>query len=149
MSASIRWTVRSALLSSLVLVCSFAAAGAAPSAPKSAEPSPPDGAITAIEKAADRTAVQDLQQAVTMLKGNDRRAARDLFERAETALLNREVLDLGPALRVDQPLPATPAIQRIKQAEKGLQEARRTQAIDAAEQARAALAAELAPRKSI
>lgn len=144
MSASFGWTARSALLSSVLLVGSWAAAAAAP--PSSTPPSA--ASLTAADQAAGRAAADDLRRAITMMNRNDGRSARALLERAETALLNRESLDLGPALKIGQPLPATPALQGIKQAEKGLQESHRIQAIDAAKQALAALGAETAPRTS-
>lgn len=128
------WTLRNALLSSLVLGCSAVAVQA------SAATSPPAPAsVDQADRAADRSAAGDLRDAMTALGRRDWRSARDFLERAETALLNREVLDLGPALRIDHPLPATTPIERIKHAEATLHGADRAKAADAIKEATSAL----------
>jgi hypothetical protein len=45
-----------------------------------------------------------------------RRDALDHLERAEIALLNRHVYDLGPQLRTDRPVPPTSAISDLDRA---------------------------------
>jgi hypothetical protein len=110
-------TLRKAAFSSLLLAGSALAAQASPavSQPPSSNPT-----VASADRPADRTAADDLQKAMSALAKGNRRATRDLLERADTAMLNREVLDLGPSLRVDRPLPQTPLRQQIERAEAAL-----------------------------
>lgn len=107
-------TLRKAAFSSLLLAGSALAAQASPavSQPPSSKPTVPSA-----DRPADRTAADDLEKAMSALAKGNRRATRDLLERADTAMLNREVLDLGSSLRIDRPLPQTPLRQKIEQAE--------------------------------
>ena len=135
-------TLRNAVLSGLFLGFSALAAQAAQTAP----PPSPIAAATA-DHAADHSAAADLQQALAALAKGDRHTARDLLERADTALLNREVLDLGTKLQIDHPLPATPLRQQIEQARADLHGST-TKASSAVKSALAAIDADAAPRQS-
>ena len=128
--------LRHALLSG-VLVASSAIA-------VRAEQAVPQGADPAADRAADQAAIDDLQRAMAALDRHQWHRARDLLERADTALLNRQVLDLGPELRIDQPLPGTPLRQQIEQAEAALRSPDRAAAKDAVNRAMAALKADAA-----
>jgi hypothetical protein len=132
-------TLRNAVLSGLFLGFSALAAQAAQTAP----PPSPIAAATA-----DHSAAADLQQALAALAKGDRHTARDLLERADTALLNREVLDLGTKLQIDHPLPATPLRQQIEQARADLHGPSTAKASGAMKNALAAIDADAAPRQS-
>ncbi len=93
-----------------------AVAAAIPLAVAQAAPASSQTALTSADQLADATSRHDLNAAITQLSTHHRRAARDRLERAETALLNREVLDLGAALKPNRPLPQTPAIASIVKA---------------------------------
>jgi hypothetical protein len=133
--------LRNALLSGLFLGCSALAAAAAPTAP-------PTAADLTADRAADHSAAADLQKALTVLAKGDRHAARELLERADTALLNREVLDLGATLQIDHPLPATPLRQQIEQARADLNGSSTAKARGDVKSALAAVDADAAPRQA-
>jgi hypothetical protein len=76
--------------------------------------------VSPSDKLADVDARHDLHVAIARLAADNWYVARDRLERAETALLNREVLDLGPALKIDQPLPKTAAMKDIDKARTAL-----------------------------
>ena len=137
-------TLHNALLSGLFLGCSAFAAAAAPAA------LPPASASTdaTFDQAADHSAAADLQKALAALNKGDRHTARDLLERAETALLNRQVLDLGPSLQTDRPMPATPLRQQIEQARADLHGSSTAKASSAVKSALAAVDADTALPKS-
>lgn len=137
-------SLSNALLSGLFLGCSAVAAEAAPTVP----PPAATGADITADRAADHSAAADLQRALTALASGDRHTARDLLERADTALLNREVLDLGATLQIDHPLPETPLRQQIEQARAGLHGTSMAAASGAVKRALAAVDADAAPPKS-
>lgn len=72
------------------------------------------------DRQASADAQRDVQGALTQLTSHHWPSALDRLERAETALLNREGLDLGAALTGDQPLPKTPAMAEIDAARAAL-----------------------------
>jgi hypothetical protein len=80
------------------------------------------------DRQASADARRDVQGALTQLTSHHWPAAIDRLERAETALLNRESLDLGAALTGDQPLPKTPAMAEIDAARAALASHDATQA---------------------
>jgi hypothetical protein len=137
-------TLRNALLSGLFLGCSALAAQAAPAAPPPASA----GADTTADRAADHSAGNDLRKALAALAKGDRRSARDLLERADTALLNREALDLGAALQIDHPLPETALRQQVEQARADLHGSSTAKASGAVKRALAAVDADAAPYQS-
>jgi hypothetical protein len=137
-------TLRGALMSGLLLGLSAMALQAAPAASQPA----PASVKPAADRAADQSAVDDLHKAMAALAKGERRAARDFLERADTALLNREVLDLGPSLRTGQPLPETPLRQQIKQAEAAAHGANAAAEKDAVNRAVSALEADAAHPQS-
>jgi hypothetical protein len=77
-------------------------------------------ATASYNQQADNDARHDVQIASADLSAGKAHVGRDRLERAETALLNREVLDLGPALNTERPLPKTQAIAEIDQARAAL-----------------------------
>lgn len=137
-------TLRNALLSGLFLGFSALAAQAAPATSMSA----PASTDLSADRAADHGAAADLQKALAALAKGDRHTARDLLERADTALLNREVLDLGTKLQIDHPLPATPLRQQVEQARADLHGPSTAKASGAMKNALAAIDADAAPRQS-
>jgi hypothetical protein len=90
---------------------------AAQASPAVSQPVSSNANLTSADRPADRDAAKDLQNAQAALAKGDHRSARDFLERADTALLNREVIDLGPTLRTDHPLPETALRQKIESAE--------------------------------
>jgi hypothetical protein len=104
---------RAALLSVGLLSLSIASASAAD---QNAAAAP----NTTANDGAYKSARSDLTTAVKDMDAHRLRAARDELERAETALLNQQVLNLGPELNVNQPIPATPQITAIVQARQSL-----------------------------
>ena len=72
------------------------------------------------DRQASVDAQRDVQGALTQLTSRHWPSALDRLERAETALLNRESLDLGAALTGNQPLPKTPAMVEIDAARAAL-----------------------------
>jgi hypothetical protein len=107
---------RAALWSIGLLSLSIGAANAATVAPDSADMN----RVPSIDRAADMTAKSHLNVAIAALRGQHMKLARDHLERAETALLNREGIDLGTALKADQALPATGPIDYIVNARASL-----------------------------
>lgn len=100
-----------------VLLIGAGAANAAPVANKTAPSAVPTASYG---QQADKDARHDVQIASADLSAGKAYVGRDRLERAETALLNREVLDLGPALNTEQPLPKTPAMAEIDKARAAL-----------------------------
>jgi hypothetical protein len=72
------------------------------------------------DRQASVDAQRDVQGALAQLTSRHWPSALDRLERAETALLNRESLDLGAALVGNQPLPKTPAMAEIDAARAAL-----------------------------
>ena len=107
-------TLRNAALSGLFLGCSVLAAQASPVV---SQPVSTNANVTSVDRLADRDAAKDIQNAQAALAKGDRHSARDFLERADTALLNREVIDLGSTLRIDHPMPETALRQKIESAE--------------------------------
>lgn len=101
-------------------------------------------AAAPVDRQADTSARQNLNAAISRLSAGNRHQARDRLERAETALLNREVLDLGPKLDTSRPLPQTPAIAQIVNARTALATGRVNQAIQMAKAADQEVSTELA-----
>ena len=86
----------------------------------------------------------DLNKAIGDLSGRHFKIGRDRLERAETALLNREAVDLDGDLHGDKPLPATAPIDDIVKARAALDRHDLPQAMSGAKQALAAVDADLA-----
>ncbi|HEX9462480.1 MAG TPA: hypothetical protein VGB82_07760 [Alphaproteobacteria bacterium] len=95
-------------------------AGAADAAPIASTAAASTEATASYDQQADNAARHDVQIASADLAAGKAPVGRDRLERAETALLNREVLDLGPALNTDRPLPKTQAIAELDQARAAL-----------------------------
>jgi hypothetical protein len=72
------------------------------------------------DRQASADAQRDVQGALTQLTAHHWPLALNRLERAETALLNREGLDLGAALVGNQPLPKTSAMVEIDAARAAL-----------------------------
>lgn len=72
------------------------------------------------DRQASVDAQRDVQGALMQITARHWPSALDRLERAETALLNRESLDLGAALASDKPLPKTPAMAAIDAARAAL-----------------------------
>jgi len=92
--------------------------GYAGAAPPRMTPDNPAFVRTA-DKQADKDAARYLTSALVMLDRNPHQAF-DRIERAETALLNRVSLDLGPQIDISKPLPKTPALDKIDQSHNAL-----------------------------
>jgi hypothetical protein len=131
---------RAALLSVGLLCLSIGAASAATVSKTSADTS----FVPSADHGADMSAKADLGKAVAALTGQRVKVGRDRLERAETALLNREVIDLGTALKADQPLPASGPVTHIVNARASLDQHNVSQAVHEAKQAIMAINTELA-----
>lgn len=89
-------------------------------------------ALSEADQQADRAAQQNVEQAMSQIDAQQWRAARESLEKAETALLNRESLDLGPALDASKPLPKTEAMKDIDAARLAVASHDKARAHDAA-----------------
>jgi hypothetical protein len=99
-------------LSALALAAGiFVAAG---SLPASAAP------LNDFDRQAAQDAQRDVQGALKQLSSRHFPSALNGLESAETALLNRESLDLGTSLNADQPLPKTAVMTEIDAARAAL-----------------------------
>lgn len=72
------------------------------------------------DRQAAQDAQRDVQGALKQLSSRDFSSALNRLESAETALLNRESLDLGASLNADQPLPKTAVMVDIDAARAAL-----------------------------
>lgn len=72
--------------------------------------------LSVSDRRADLHARHHMRDAMSELSADGRRAALDRLERAEGALLNRHVYDLGPSLKTDQPVPKTSLISDLDEA---------------------------------
>jgi hypothetical protein len=81
---------------------------------------------------ADRDAQHHVEQSVVQLDAHHWRNARGALESAETALLNRESLDLGVSLDASRPLPKTDFMTEIDAARTALTSHDPTRAREAA-----------------
>lgn len=94
-------------------------AGAAMAAESNLPPAQ-QATVAAGDQLADADADRNLHRATSSMSAHNRRAARDRLERAETALLNRQVLDLGADLNPNEPIPRTAAMEDIVNARTAL-----------------------------
>lgn len=79
-----------------------------------------DVSLASFDQQAASDAQRDVKGALTQMSRHRWSAARADLENAETALLNRESLDLGTALDATQPLPKTQAMTDIDAARSAL-----------------------------
>lgn len=83
-------------------------------------PATSSSTLNSSDRRADTDARHNLKAAISQIHKGERHAARDKLERAQTALLNRQSLDLGASLNPDQPLPQTQSMESIVKARAAL-----------------------------